>query len=60
MRGERYGSTSGRGLFSGGGSSGGEGTEANSCVDGVMVWLPSMSEAAASSGRRDGLVASDK
>ena len=60
MRGERYGLTSGPGLFSGGGSSGGEGTEANSCVNGAMGWLPSMSEAAASSGRRDGLVASDK
>ncbi len=50
----------GPGLFSGGGSSGVERKEANSCINGVMGWLPSMLEAAASSGWRDGMVASDK
>ncbi len=45
----------------GGGSGGGEGTEArNSCVKGAMDSLPLMSEAAVSSGRQDGMVASDK
>ena len=45
----------------GGGSSGGDGTDArNSCVKGAMDWLPLMLEAAASSGRQDGMVATNK